>query len=438
MRRIGLLLGSAVLALGLAAGAAAAQDPPVARHVLPNGMTVLVRENAAVAVVAVSLQVRAGSRFETETTAGITNFLQRAMLRGTAKRTAEQFATSYEDIGGTLDAGGEVEAAEVRGQALARNWETLLALIAEAALEPALRQEEIERERRLLLGQIKSRADAPFWFTFDAVLRDLYGSHPYGRHYLGRTESIERLTRDELRAHYRAIYRPERMVLAVSGQVERGRVIKVAERLFGRMARSAPEAGDTLAAAPEPAGERRVIERRAQQAHILVGYLGPGLSDPLLPAVRVLAATLGGGMAGRLFVELRDRRGLAYSTGVVVPPFRTGPAFFVAYLGTAPTNAAAAEAGVLHELERARAAPITAEELARAKAYVRGQLSMDRRTNARLAWYLAFFEVVGAGWDFPERYARAIEAVTAADVARAAERYLTRPTVVVLQPTTQR
>src|SRR5947209_195842 len=82
------------------------------------------------------------------------------------------------------------------------------------------------------------RADAPFWFTFDAVLRDLYGSHPYGRHYLGRTESIERLTRDELRAHYRAIYRPERMVLAVSGQVERGRVIKVAERLFGRMARS--------------------------------------------------------------------------------------------------------------------------------------------------------------------------------------------------------
>src|SRR5213594_5231660 len=94
------------------------------RHVLPNGMTVLVRENPAVPAVAVSLQVRAGSRFETETTAGITNFLHRAMLRGTAKRTAEQFATSYEDIGGTLDAGGEVEAAEVRGQTLARNWTT--------------------------------------------------------------------------------------------------------------------------------------------------------------------------------------------------------------------------------------------------------------------------------------------------------------------------
>ena len=98
MRRIGLSLGSAVLALGFAAGGVAAREPQVTRHVLPNGMTVLVRENPAVPAVAVSLQVRAGSRFETETTAGITNFLHRAMLRGTAKRTAEQFATSYEDM----------------------------------------------------------------------------------------------------------------------------------------------------------------------------------------------------------------------------------------------------------------------------------------------------------------------------------------------------
>src|SRR5437879_8196530 len=174
MTRIGSSLGWAFFALALTTGGAAGQHPPVGRQVLPNGLTVLVAENPAVPVVAVSLQVRAGSRFETETTAGITNFLHRAMLRGTAKRTAEQFATSYEDIGGTLDAGAEVEAAEVRGQALARHWETLLALIAEVALEPALQPAEIEKERRVLLGEVKSRADAPFWFTFDAALRDPY------------------------------------------------------------------------------------------------------------------------------------------------------------------------------------------------------------------------------------------------------------------------
>jgi predicted Zn-dependent peptidase len=433
MKRLALALGSTFLALVLTAGSSQAQEPLVARQVLSNGLTVLVRENAAVGVVAVSLQVRAGSRFETESTAGITNFLHRAMLRGTVRRTAVQLATSSEDIGGSLDANGEVEAAEVRGQALARHWQTILALVAEVALQPALRPEEIEKERRLLLGQLKARADAPFSLSFDTVLRALYGTNPYGRSQLGLKDSIERLTRDDLLAHYRAIYQPDRMVLAVSGQVERRRVIKAAGRLFGRMVRTGPNAQVALAVS-EPSGERRVITRPAHQAQILVGYLGPGLSDPLYPAVRVLAAALGGGMAGRLFVELRDRRGLAYSTGVVTP-FRTGPIFFVAYLGTAPASAAAAEAGVLRELERVRDAPVGGDELARAKAYVRGQLAMDRRTNARLAWYLAFFEAVGAGWDFPDRYARALEAVTAEDVARAAERYLTRPTIVVLQPT---
>ena len=433
MSRIGLSLGSVLLAMGLVASALA-QEPSVSRQVLPNGLTVLVREDAAAGVVAMSLQVRAGSRFESPTTTGITNFLHRVMLRGTSKRTAVQLATSYEDIGGTLDAGGEVESAEVRGQALARHWETLLGLIAEVALDATLPADEIEKERRLLLGQIKARADAPFSLTFDTMLRDLYGSHPYASQSLGRRETIERFTRDDLFAHYRAIYRPEHMVLAVSGEVARDRVVRAAERLFGRVVRTTatPPAAP---AAPAAKGDRRVITLPAQQAQIFVGYLVPGLTDPLYPAVRVLGATLGGGMAGRLFVELRDRRGLAYSTGVVTP-FRTGPAFFVAYLGTAPASAAAAEAGVLSELERARATPAIGDELARAKAYIRGQLSMDRRTNARQAWYLAFFEVVGVGWDFPDRFGRAVEAVTAADVARAAERYLTRPTVVVLQPTT--
>ena len=432
MKRLGAPLASTLLALILAAASAQAQEAQVAKQVLPNGLTVLVRENAAAGVVAVSIQVRAGSRFETESTAGITNFLHRAMLRGTARRTAVQLATSSEDIGGSLDAIGQVETAEVRGQALARHWETLLGLVAEVALQPALRADEIEKERRLLLGQVKTRADAPFSFSFDAVLRELYGTNPYGRSELGGKESLERVTRDDLLAHYRTIYQPDRMVLAVSGQVERRRVIKAAERLFGKMVRSGPPE-QAMPAVAEPPGERRVITRPAQQAQILVAYLGPGLSDPQYPAVRVLAAALGGGMAGRLFVELRDRRGLAYSTAVLTP-YRTGPIFFVAYLGTAPASAAAAEAGVLRELERVRETPVSGDELARAKAYVRGQLAMDRRTNARLAWYMAFFETVGAGWDFPDRYARALDAVTAEDVARVAERYLTRPTIVVLQP----
>ena len=422
-----------VLALLAAAGVAHADAtaPPVIRRVLPSGLTVIVRPDPSVGVMAASLQVRAGSLFETADTAGISNFLHRVMVRGTKRYTAMQLTEAIEDLGGSLDAVGDVEYTEVRGAALARNWEALLALVAEVALRPTFPNEEIERERRLIKSALQTRGDTPLQRAFDAMLQDLYGAHPYAWPSAGRRESIERIDRAALQAHYAAIYRPDRMVLAVSGHVPGDRVLRVAERLF----RATPPAAAPVTASPvaaTPRGDRRVVERPVQQAQVLVGYLGPALTEPDYPAVRVLATVLGGGMSGRLFTELRDKRGLAYSVGVL-SSFRTGPSF-VTYMGTAPASAEAAEAGVLSEIDRIRVEQVSERELARGKAFLLGNLAMDRRTNERHAWYMAFFEVIGAGWDFPERFERAVEAVTIADVARVAGRYLTRPTVVVLQP----
>ena len=421
------------LALLAATGVAHADAPAptVIRRVLPNGLTVIVRPDPAVGVMAASLQVRAGSRFETADTAGISNFLHRVMARGTKRYTALQITEAIEDLGGSLDASGDVEYTEVRGAALARNWEALLGLVAEVALRPTFPDEEIERERRLIQSALQTRGDTPFQRAFDAMLQDLYGAHPYAWPSAGRRESIERIDRAALQAHYAAIYRPDRMVLAVSGHVPGDRVLRVAERLF----RATPPAAAPVTAAPAaapPRGDRRVVERPVQQAQVLVGYLGPSLTEPDYPAVRVLATVLGGGMSGRLFTELRDKRGLAYSVGVL-SSFRTGPSL-VTYMGTAPASAEAAEAGVLSEIDRIRVDQVSERELARGKAFLLGNMAMDRRTNARHAWYLAFFEVIGAGWDFPERFERAVEAVTVADLTRVAGRYLTRPTVVVLKP----
>jgi zinc protease len=425
-----LLLALALLAA--VAGAEAASPPPVIRQVLGNGLTVLVRSDASVGVAAASLQVRAGSLFETPETAGITNFLHRVMVRGTKRHGALQLTEAVEDLGGSLDASGDVEYGEVRGTVLARNWEPLLKLIAEVARQPTLPAEEVERERRLIQSALQTRGDTPFQRAFDSVIRDLYGTHPYAWPSVGRRESIERISRAALQAQWAAVYRPDRMVLAVSGNVPGDKAVKAARRLFGDM----PGATAAVRVNPVdaiPRAERRLVERPVQQAQVLVGYLGPSLTAPDYAAVRVLGTVLGGGMSGRLFRELRDRRGLAYSVGVV-GSFRTGPSFLVTYLGTAPPNVEAAEAGVLAELERIRAEAVSERELARAKAYLLGNLAMDRRTSARYAWYMAFFEVIGAGWDFPDRYARAVEAVSVADVSRAAQRYLTQPTVVVLQP----
>lgn len=425
------------LAAGLLAalGGAAALAPAaagVSRHVLPNGVRVLIREEASAGVVAVSLQVRGGSRLETRETAGITHFLHRAMMRGTVRRTGDQVVEAAERIGGSVDASGDLDQAEVRGTALSRHWDDLLGLVAEVALRPALAPEEIERERRLILGQIQTRADDPFPLAFDTLMADLYGPHPYARPAVGRRETVASITPDALVAHHRALYRGDRLVLAVSGRIERERVRRAVERLFAQVPAGGADHG-TAPPAPVASHGRRVVQKRAQQAQIFVGFLGPAAHERDYAAVKVLAAVLGGGMSARLFTEFRDRQGLAYSLGVLNPT-RAGPAPVAAYMGTAPENVEAAEPGILRELARTRVEDVTPDELARAKAYVLGGLTMDRRSNARHAWYLAFFEGLGLGWDFPERYARAVEAVTAAEVRAAADRYLGTPTTVVLVP----
>jgi len=427
--RFPLVVGLLVLVL---TEATSAQTGNVSRYTLPNGLRLLVREDSSAGVVAVSLQSRAGSRFETPETAGITNFLQRTMVRGTAHFTGTRLADAAERLGGNIDASGDIDFAEISARALARNWEALLGLVAEVALTPTLPAAEVDRERRLILSQIQTRGDNPFPLAFDTLLTDLYGPHPYALPNLGHRAVVERLTREELLAHYHALYRADRLVLAVSGRVEHDRVRRAAERLFAKLPGGGTPSTDP-AVAPVPSAQRRVMERAAQQAQVLVGYLGPGVGDADYAAVKVMSALLGGGMSGRFFTELRDVQGLAYSLGVMNPA-RIGPAPIVAYLGTVRASAAAAEAGVIQQLERIRTEGATDDEVARARAYQLGVLAMDRRTNARHAWYLAFYEQAGVGWDFPDRYARALAAVTAVDVTAVARRYLVRPTSVILLP----
>lgn len=395
-------------------------------------MTILVREDPAAEVVAMSLQARGGTLFETADTAGVTNLLARVMVRGTPRGNAVQIAERVEDLGGTLEASGEVETAEIRGTALARHWDALLTEIADVALRPTLPSSEIATEQALILSQIQTRMDTPFPRAVDALMADLYGSHPYARHSLGRPQTVQALTRQALLAHHAALYRPNRLVLAVSGNVPARRVMAVAQRLFGKVTASGPTPVHEIVA-PAPRTEARTVEAPAAQAQVLVAYLGPSSTDSDYAATRVLAAVLGGGMSGRLFQELRERRGLAYSV-TALSSYRTGPGYVLAYVGTAPANATTVVRGVLDEVARVRTEPVSEREVERAKAYLLGNVAMDRRTNARHAWYLAFFEVVGAGWDWADRYAHALQAVTPADVARVARRYLDAPTVVVLRP----
>jgi predicted Zn-dependent peptidase len=402
------------------------------RRQLDGGLTLLVLENAASPAVAVSILVRVGSRWEREENAGISNLLQNVLVKGTTTRSALAIADETERMGGSLNASGDVDYSEIRGTALGRYWRALLALMADVALNPALPPEEIDNERRAVASGLRNRRDQPFQFTYDALLARLFPGHPYGVHLLGREEVVARVDREALLAHYRRFYRGGRMVVSVSGEVRAAEVAAEVGRLFATV-----PSGDGGADPPLPAAvatlDRAVLVRPAAQAQILMGFLAPPIGHPDYAAVKVLQTALGGGMSGRLFGELRDRQGLAYSTGATYPS-RTGQSFVVAYIGTAPANAQRSEEAMKQQIDRVAIEPLSAGELARAKRYVLGQFDLDRRTNARLAWYVAFFETAGVGQGFAEAYAKAVEAVTVDDVQRVARAYLSSPTVVRLEP----
>ncbi len=420
------------LLLALGATAASAQTSGVNRTRLANGLTVLVRENPTAPVVAISVMVKMGTRWETRDTAGISNLVQLMIVRGTASLSGVQIVEAADRMGGSIEAVGDADASEIAATALSRHWVELLELVADVALHPSMPDSTVQAVRDFLARQIRNRGDKPYDVGVDTLTERIFNPHPYAWDPIGLKESVERLDRGALMAHYRRHYVPGGMVLAVSGRVKSAEVAAQAQRLFGALPAGLVPAAPAVRP-PASATARELLTVPGAQAQILMGSLAPALTEPDHAAVKVLSAVLGGGMAGRFFSELRDKQGLAYTTAAQYPS-RVETSYLMASLGTAPENAAKAEAALKAELERIQREPVPDEELRVAKSYLLGNLAMDRRTNARQAWYLATYEEAGVGYEFLDRYVQQVRAVTAADVQRVARKYLGVLRTVVVQP----
>lgn len=426
------VLALAVLVTLLAPVTVFAQAGGVTRTKLANGLTVLVRENPVAPVVAYSLMVKMGTRTETADTAGISNLLQLMLVRGTEKMNGEQIAEAADRMGGSIDAYGDADYSEITATALSRSGQEMLELVGDVSLRPTLPDGTVQAVRDFIVRQIRNRGDKPFDFASDKMRAALFGSNPYGWDPLGRRESVEKLDRAALLAYYKRYYVPGQMVLAVSGDVKSAEVVAQVQRIFGGM----PAGKVELPPAPAPppmAATRDVFVVPGAQAQILMAALAPPLTHPDHPPLKVLTSVLGGGMASRFFSELRDQQALAYTT-LAQYPSRVDTSAFVAILGTAPENVVKAEPALVEQLERVRTQPASAEEVAVARAYVLGSQAMDRRTNARQAWYLAFYEIAGVGYEFLDRYAADVKKVTPADVQRVAQKYLGILRTVIVQP----
>src|SRR5262249_53172432 len=194
--------------MALLATMAAVAQPAVARNRLPNGLTVVVRENSTAPVVAYSLLVKMGTRTETPDNAGISNMLQIMLVRGTEKMSGEEIVAAADRMGGTIDAYGDGDYAEITAPALSRNWQSMLELVGDVALRPTVPAGTLTGVRDFVVRQIRNRGDKPYDVATDRIRAALYGAHPYSWDPLGRRESVERLTRETLLAYCRRQYGP--------------------------------------------------------------------------------------------------------------------------------------------------------------------------------------------------------------------------------------
>jgi zinc protease len=396
--------------------------PVEKRVVLANGMTLLVRRDPSVPVVAMRAVWRGGQRVEDATRAGASTLLARMITRGCGKLDAAAVADRIDRLGGSLAGVAGRNSFGVSAEWLARTWKPGLELVADCIVTPTLPATELARERRLLLDDQIVQADNPTQLAFRLFSETLYGSHPYARDVLGTPDSIARIERSDLVAFYRDRYPVSALTLAIVGDIDVDDVVASVRARFERVAKSVPSKplAPKLALDNRTAEVYRYLDRA--QAHLVIGFPGATLDAPDRFALEVLVAILGG-QGGRLFAELRDKRALVYRVSAHSVE-GVEPGFVGVYLSCAPDKLEEAVAAVRGELDRVRRDSVTSAELERARSYLIGshQIAMQRR--AAVANAMAYHEAYGLGWEQWSRYDDAIRAVRPADVAAAATSYL--------------
>jgi zinc protease len=396
-------------------------QPSTLRKKIRKGHIVLLQEDHTNALVAMQAVFLAGSRFESDANSGIGNFFASLLTQGTTQRSAEQVAQTIDSIAGSLKAFSGRNTFGLRAEFPVRHLEQGMMLFADCLLHPAFSPKEIEQERELILSEIANRQDNLSGVAFDLFSATLYQEHPYRLPILGTPETVSSISRADLVAYYDRHFCVNGMVLGVAGDVHQERVLQRLEHLFPRGAK--PKERLTLASEVNSKKIRTAIcyvER--SQAHIVLGFLGATLNSRDRFALEVLMSVLAG-QGGRLFVELRDRRSLAYS---VTSFAQNGlePGFVAVYLGVDPRRCAEAIQAVLEQLDRVVERPVSGSEIDRAKRYLVGSNAISlQRVSARAA-AMTFNELYGVGYLAHTEYAEKIKRVSVADVHKAACNYL--------------
>jgi predicted Zn-dependent peptidase len=421
---------------------AAAEDLSFERSVLANGMRIVTQAMPHARSVSMGLFVGVGSRHEDDRHAGLSHLLEHLVFKGTAGYPDPgAISEAVEGCGGSVNASTDREITAFTARVPAAAMATGLGVIRELALRPLLRHADLVAEKPIIVDEIRMYVDSPSDHVFTLFDELLFGDHPLGREIAGTPGSVRRATRERTLEHWTRWYRPERMVLSAAGATDHATVRRIAERWFdtGPDAESAVHNGTPLRLVPPPriapSGALRVAHRDLAQGNICLGMPGVSRTDPDRYALDLLGAILGDGMSSRLFLELRERRSLAYDVSTFASMYADCGVVGI-HAGFDPDRAEEVLRAILEQLERVSQEPVSPAELERARAYTRGRLELRMEETGPVASWLGTSEILLPRILSVAEVVERLDAVTADDVLRVARRYMapTQARVTLLGP----
>jgi predicted Zn-dependent peptidase len=410
----------------------------IRRTVLPGGLRIVTEAVPTVRSVAFGIWVGVGSRDESPAQAGATHYLEHLLFKGTHRRSALEISAAIESVGGEVNAFTSKEFTCYYARVLDRDLAVAVDVVSDLVTSSLVALADVESERNVVLEEIAMRDDDPTDAVHDLVAERLWGSAPLGRPILGTVESISSLSRGVINRYYRQRYRPSRVVVAAAGNLDHATVVRMVRSAFERAGflddGVAPEPARIGGRAPRASSGVALLERPTEQANVVLALPGLARTDDRRFALGALNVVFGGGMSSRLFQEIREKRGLAYSVYSFASHYADTGMFGV-YVGCQPakidTVIGLCREGLADVAERG----ITGEELARGKGQLRGGLVLGLEDNGSRMSRLAKGELVYGELPSVGELIERIDAVTLDDVrAVAGELLATAPAMAVVGP----
>ncbi len=395
---------------------------------LSNGVRVISETMSHVRSVSVGVWIATGSRRETARQAGISHFIEHMLFKGTTSRSAEDIARSVDSIGGNLDAYTAKELVCFNTKVLDEHLSLAFDVLADLVLHPRFDEENIQKEKGVVLEEIKMEADSPDYLVHEIFSSNFWKDHALGRPILGTNETVKAFDRDAIQGYYRAVYAPANMLITAAGNLTHDRLVALASQHFASLEPGAPAVEDS---APSTHARIALRNKKAlEQVHLCLGVPSYPLPHAQRFACYVLDTLLGGGMSSRLFQNIRERQGLAYAVFSELSAYRDTGCLSI-YAGTSLASTPKVVDAILREFRDLKEQPVAEEELCRAKDHLKGSLMLGlESTSSRMA-NLARQEMYFHQFFSLDELVESIGSVTAGEVQAIAQRFFNPSQIAV-------